>query len=140
MACCKKIFVREGLFVDCVPPDGKPHLIGSRCATCVEIIFPKSGICPNCQGENMKEVKLSRRGKIYSNTVVMQEPRPYYKGPVPYGLGFVELPDGVRIQTLFTDCDPHILRVGDEVELVIEKLYDTEDGELIGYKFRPVKA
>jgi uncharacterized OB-fold protein len=83
---------------------------------------------------------LSQRGKIYSVTVVMQQPRPYYKGPVPYALGFVELPEGVRVETLFTDCDPEILEVGMEVELVIEDLYEEDGGnELIAYKFRPVR-
>jgi hypothetical protein len=98
-------------------------------------------LCPNCQNENIAEVQLSRKGKIYSCTVVMQQPRPYYKGPVPYGLGFVELPEGVRIETLFTDCDPDSLHIGMEVELVIEKLYEDDQGqELITYKFRPVRS
>ena len=69
----------------------------------------------------------------------MQQPGPYYRGPVPYGIGFVELPEGVRVQTLFTGGNPEVFKVGDEVELVIEKLYDDDEGnELITYKFRPV--
>lgn len=136
----KGIPVREGLFTirgrSC-----KPRLIAGKCLSCGEIVFPKPEICPNCQEESVKEIRLSRRGKIYSSTIVMQQPRPFYKGPVPYGLGFVELPEGVRVETLFTDCDPEELKIGMEVELVIEKLYDDDEGnELIGYKFRPIKA
>jgi uncharacterized OB-fold protein len=105
------------------------------------VIFPKPEICPNCQEEKIKKITLSRRGKIYSYTVVMQQPRPYYKGPVPYGLGFVELPEGVRIETLFANCDPEALEIGEEVELIIDKLYDDDEGnELITYKFEPIKA
>lgn len=137
----RKIPVREGLFITSSPADGKPRLVGGKCFSCGEVIFPKLEICPNCQEEKIEEIILSRRGKIYSYTVVMQQPRPYYKGPVPYGLGFVELPEGVRIETLFANCDPEALKIGDEVELIIDKLYDDDEGnELITYKFEPIKT
>ena len=87
----------------------------------------------------MEEIKLSRRGKIYSVTIVMQRPPAYYQGPVPYSIGFVELPEGVRIETLFTGCDLETLETGMEVELVIEKLHEDAEGrEIMAYKFRPV--
>ena len=136
----KRIPIREGLFTTSSPPDGKPRLIGGKCLCCGEIIFPKPEICPNCQEEKVEEIQLSVRGKIYSFTVVMQKARPYYEGPVPYGLGFVELPEGVRIETLFTTCNLETLKIGDEVELVIEKLYNDDQGnELITYKFKPIE-
>lgn len=137
----KRTPVREGLFISPSNPSTKPQLIAGQCLQCGETVFPTPMLCPNCQNENIAEVQLSRKGKIYSCTVVMQQPRPYYKGPVPYGLGFVELPEGVRIETLFTDCDPDSLHIGMEVELVIEKLYEDDQGqELITYKFRPVRS
>ena len=137
----KRIPVREGLFILSSPPDGKPRLIGGKCLSCEEIIFPKPEICPHCQEENIEEIQLNRKGRIFSCTVVMQQPRPFYKGPVPYGLGFVELPEGVRVETLFTGCDPETLGIGMEVELVIETLYEDEGGNmLITYKFRPCKG
>ena len=82
---------------------------------------------------------MSRYGKIYSVTVVTQRPPIYYKGPVPYAMGFVELPEGVRVQALFTGCDPDSLEIGMNVELVIEKLFEDQEGhDVITYKFRPV--
>jgi uncharacterized protein len=66
------------------------------------------------------------------------QPAPY-KGPVPYALAWVELPEGVRFETLLTDCNFDALQVGMEVELVIEKLHEDEDGnEVLAYKFRPL--
>jgi uncharacterized OB-fold protein len=83
---------------------------------------------------------LSQHGKIYSVTVVTQRPPIYYQGPVPYAMGFVELPEGVRVQTLFTDCDPDRLEIGMDVELVVEKLFEDKEGhDIITYKFRPVE-
>ena len=70
----------------------------------------------------------------------MQRPPVYYKGPVPYAEGFVELPGGVRVQTLLTDCDFEDITIGMEVEMVIETLHEDEEGnEIMTYKFRPAK-
>ncbi len=69
----------------------------------------------------------------------MQRPPVYYQGEVPYAMGFVELPEGVRVQTLFSTPDIENLKIGMDVRLVIEKLHSDESGnEIITYKFRPV--
>lgn len=139
MDAVKKIPVREGLWTE----EDNPHLIGSQCQSCGEVFFPKREglLCSNCQSGDLKEIILSRRGKIYSNTIVMQRPPVYYQGEVPYALGFVELPEGIRIETLFTGCSPDDLHIGMDVEMVIDKLSDDEQGnEVVTYKFRPVAS
>jgi uncharacterized OB-fold protein len=137
----KQIPVKEGLWTTVSSPNEKPQLIGSRCLACGEVFFPKreSKICTYCQSRDLEEIKLSRKGKVYSFTIVMQRPPEYYRGPVPYAEGFVELPEGVRVETLFTGCDFNDLEVGMDVEMVIEGLHEDEDGnEVVAYKFRPV--
>jgi len=137
----KQIPVKEGLWTTVSSPNEKPQLIGSRCLACGEVFFPKreSKICTYCQSRNLEEIRLSRKGTIYSFTIVMQKPPEYYRGPVPYAEGFVELPEGVRVETLFTGCDFNDLEVGMDVEMVIEGLYEDEEGnEVVAYKFRPV--
>ena len=136
----KRIPVREGLWKQSGSADETPQLVGSRCLACGELFFPRKEIalCGHCQSNELEEVELSRNAKIYSYSVVSQRPPVYYKGEVPYALGFVELPEGIRIETLFSGCDPDSLRVGMDVEMVIEKLHDEEDGtEVMAYKFRP---
>jgi hypothetical protein len=138
--CKKEIPLRRGLWVSSSTGDKKPQLMGSKCPNCGEIYFPKreKNICINCQYNGMEEVRLSRKGKIYSYTIVMQKPPGYYKGPVPYALAWVELPDGVRFETLLTNCDFENIKVGMDVELVIEKLHDDECGnQILTYKFKP---
>lgn len=133
--------IEEELWTVPSSADDKPHLIGSRCRVCGEVFFPKRtyGICTHCQSIDIEEVELSRLGKIYSYTVVMQKPPEYYRGPVPYAEGFVELPEGVRVETLFTGCNFDDLKLGMEVEMIIEKLYEDEDGsEVVTFKFRPL--
>ena len=133
----KKAPVREGLWTS----DEKPRLLGSQCNDCGEVFFPKREdfLCSYCQSSNFKEIKLSHRGKIYSYTVVMQRPPIYYKAAeVPYAIGFVELPEGIRVETLFTGCNLEDLKVGMEVEMLIDKLHTEEDGtEVYCYKFKP---
>jgi len=138
----KMIPVQEGLWT--TPPDKneKPQLIGSRCPSCGELFFPRKekGLCVHCQKQGLEDIKLSREGKINSFTVVMIRPAGgYYKGPVPYAYGAVHLKDSVEFYTLFTGNLDELI-VGMDVELVIEKLFDDEEGnEVITYKFKPIK-
>lgn len=139
----KKIPVREGLWTTPATPDEKPQLIGSQCNNCSEVFFPQrqDALCSHCQSSSFKEIKLSTRGKIYSYSVVMQRPPVYFKAEVPYAIGFVELPEGVRVETLFTGGNLEDLKVGMEVEMLIDKLHEEEDGtEIFCYKFKPERA
>ena len=117
------------------------HLIGSKCSNCGEIYFPRNekNWCVHCQNETLEDVGLSNKGKIATFSVVMQQPGGgFYRGPVPYAYGCVDLPEGVRIKTLFTD-DFDSLSVGGEVELIIDKLHEDEDGnDVLTFKFKPI--
>ena len=117
----------------------KQQLIGSECPSCGEIFFPKrtKSYCIHCGKEGLKDKKLSRQGKIHTFTVVMQQPGGgYYHGPVPYAIGLVELPEGVYVETLLKTDKLDDLNVGMKVELVIEKIWEDDSIELIGYKFQ----
>lgn len=122
--------------------DETPHLIGSHCSGCGEIYFPRKekNWCLQCFKPALEDIRLSRRGKIATFSVVMQQPGGgFYQGPVPYAYGCVDLPDGVRIKTLFATDDFDMLSIGKEVELVIEKLHEDEEGnDVLTFKFRPI--
>lgn len=138
----KKIVVEEGLWTHPSTPGEKPLLIGSRCLSCGEIYFPrkKKGLCIHCQQTTLEEVLLSGKGKIISFSVVMQPPAGgFYQGPVPYAYGAVQLSEGVELLSLFTG-NLEELQVGREVEMVIEKLFDDDEGnEVTTYKFIPTR-
>jgi len=138
----KKIPLKEGLWS--TPSAGKaPQLIGSKCEVCGELFFPKKdkGYCIHCQNRSLSDVTLSRKGTIASFSVVMQQPGGgFYKGPVPFSYGCVDLPERIRVQTIFSADDFSELEVGRAAELVIEKLCDDEEGnEVITFKFKPIK-
>ena len=120
---------------------GKGQLLGSKCRKCGELFFIKRDLCENCQSPDLEETALSTTGKLYAFSVMFYPAPPPYKPPdpfVPYGLGWIELPEGLVLFSLLTENDPNKLKVGMQMELVFEKLEDDKDGnEVMVYKFRP---
>lgn len=136
----KQIPCREGLWSIPESPDDKPHLLGSKCPHCGEVFFPVNSVCINCQNQTMEDIKLSPRGKVWTYSTVMLPPPQWYKGPVPFDLGYVELPEGIRIWTRLVDAKPGTFEVGQEVELEIDIMQeDGEGNEILGYCFVPIK-
>jgi uncharacterized OB-fold protein len=138
----KRIPIEEGLWTDPSSPGEKAQLIGSRCLSCEELYFPrkKKGLCIHCQKRRLEDTKLSGKGKIASFSIVEQSPAGgFYKGPVPYAYGAVHLMEGVVVQSLFAgNLDK--LHVGLDVEMVIDKLSEDDEGnDIMTYKFSPVK-
>ncbi len=135
----ERIPTGEGLFVIPSSPSGKPYLVGSKCRSCGEVVFPARRCCRRCTSMNLEEVALSRKAKLYSFTTVRVK-LPDAKSASPYLTGIVELPEGERIRTLLTDGDNASLKIGDEMELVIDVVYEDESGrEVLGWKFKPVR-
>lgn len=133
----KEVLVGEGLFVRPQSPSEEPHLIGSKCKNCGEVTFPKQPWCANCGGD-AEELLLSSRGKLYSFTNVNNPVPEGYQGPIPYGVGVVEV-DGVRIMSYMTESDPNKLKIGMDMALVVESLFvDDEGNSVIGFKWRPL--
>ena len=139
----KRVPLRKGFWTQPASSEEEPHLIGSKCISCGEIFFPRKekGWCIHCQQKKLEDIELSRRGKIVSFSVVMQQPGGgFYKGPVPYAYGLVSLPEDVMVESLFVENMLDYLAVNGDVELVIERLCDDEEGnEIITFKFKPVK-
>ena len=133
----KQIPAVEGLFRW---PSDSPALIGGRCKLCGNYFFPKALPFhkPDCEGD-VEEIFLSRSGKLQSFTVQhYPAPPPFlYNEPFePYGIGTVELPEGICIPGMLTGVDVKNIRVGMAAKLVIEKLYEESDGtEIMTWKF-----
>jgi hypothetical protein len=133
-------------------PGGAPALLGSQCTTCGTLSFPKASLfCPNpaCAGSEFDEVPLSSRGRIWSYTDVRYKPPPPFVPTTdpfePVAIAAVELAAEkiVVLGQLVPTVSADELRIGMEVELVIDTLFtDTRgDGgseEQLVWKWRPV--
>ena len=137
----KQIPIKEDLFTW---PSDAPQLIGGKCPECGEHHFPLQQNCPSCASRSIDAVKLSRRGKLWTwTTQTFVPPVPPYTGPIegfkPFGVGYIELPEGLCVEGRLTTADISKLRIGMEVELVVETFKTDEQGnDILSYAFAPV--
>jgi uncharacterized protein len=126
--------VRQGLFTD----GDQPALLGSRCQACGAHHFPRHDTCPYCSTEDPTPVELSRSGTLWAWTAVTSPP-PGYQGETPYGIGVVELDEGIRVIGRLTEGDPDALSAGQEMELRIVPLHTDADGnDVVTFAFAPI--
>lgn len=115
--------------------NGRGHLIGSRCPACGAHFFPAREVCSRCLGQDMERVALSSRGSLYTYTVVRQSVPGF---SVPYLLGYVDLPEGVRVLGPLADLGEDEVHIGMTLDLATRPVGTSEEGhELIGYVFQP---
>lgn len=135
--------VTEGVFTW---PADEPRLLGSRCVSCGNHMFPRQTSCPKCTGEKTEDVELGRRGTLWTWTVQGFPPKaPPYAGDdnpktfKPFGVGYVELPGQVKVEARLTEADPEKLKIGMEMEMVIIPLATDDNGnEIVTFAFAPV--
>ena len=134
--------IAEGLFTW---PSNDPRLLGSKCNNCGVVTFPAQGSCPACSGVDTESVELERRGTLWTYTLQCFLPnRPPYDGPEtpetfkPFAVGYVELPDQTRVQTRIKTDDVDKLKVGMDMELVVEKYIERDGNDIVAYFFQPV--
>ncbi len=131
--------VREGLFSGPLSDLGRLTLAGCRCTSCGETSLGARTLCPNCGKDTVKNIALGQRGVLWTYTVVRHKPPGNYKGPepfVPFGLGLVELPEGVRVMAPI-HCDIDRLKIGLSLEFHPYVRKD-EDREVVAFSFQPV--
>jgi uncharacterized OB-fold protein len=135
--------VAEGLFDG---PSDEPRVQATRCDSCSFITFPAQEGCPNCGGDKVTRTQLSRTGTLWTYTRQRFQPKnPPYLGRepanefVPYGVGFIELPEG-RIEARIAGDADQELKIGMPMELTLVPFTTDEDGtEVLTYAFRPVE-
>ena len=137
-----RVPVIDGLFRE--ESDGTARLLGGRCPTCGASFFPKQwSFCrnPSCNGTELTDVELSTRGALWSFTDNRYAPPPPYPASEPfepYGVAAVELTaeQMIVLGQLAVGTDVGTLAVGDEMELVVEPLYETDDEVRTVWKWR----
>ncbi|MCE2526977.1 MAG: OB-fold domain-containing protein [Actinomycetia bacterium] len=133
--------VLEGSFVS----EPEPALVGSRCRSCETVAFPASFTCPNprCMDKDVAPAPLSRTGRLASWTTVHFPPPPPFVAADPFvPITVVEVDfasEGIQVVGPLTGAGADELRMGMPMETVVEPYYADSDGEVIGWKFRPVE-
>jgi len=138
----QRVPVREGLLIGPLADLDRVRLAGCRCTACGETSLGSKTICPNCGRNTVSDVLLARRGVLWSFTVVRHRPPGNYKGPepfVPFGLGLVELPDGLRVLSPI-DCDVAHLKIGLELQFKPYVRKDPHGREVVAFTFEPAST
>jgi uncharacterized OB-fold protein len=137
----KRLPIKEGMMKLPQSPADIGSLIGCKCRKCGELFFIKREICENCQSKDLEQIALSDTGKLYAFSVMYYPAPPPYKPAnpfVPFGIGWVELPEGLVVYSLLTENDAKKLKVGMKMQLVFNAFSEDKDGnELIVPMFKP---
>lgn len=125
-------------------PTRDPALLASRCSACGAMAFPVNPACMACGGTEVETVELPRRGTLWAWTIQRFMPKtPYHSAETeqsfrPYGVGYVELPGALRVETRINEGDPAKFQIGMPMKLVFYTHRTDPDGtEVINYAFAP---
>ena len=103
-----------------------------KCEECNRFFFYPRSICPYCFSDEIKWVKVSGRGKIYSFTISHRAPSPAFKGDIPFNIAIIELDEGIRMLSNIIECSNDDLAINMPVEVV----FDDVTAEITLPKFR----
>lgn len=138
----RRVPFQKGLFQVPGPGAEEFRLLASRCQFCQTAFFPKRAICQNCAREDgMEVILLSPKGKLYSFTSVEYDRGAPPGFQVPYLIGSIEMPEGVRVLSMLKDCEFADLKFGLEMEALFEKIRENREGdEVMAFRFKPVRG
>jgi uncharacterized OB-fold protein len=126
-------------------PADSPALKASRCRQCGALAFPVNASCMACGSADVSIERLPERGTLWTWTIQRFMPKPPFSSSEtaetfePFGIGYVELPGAMRIETRLTRNDPAKLAIGAQVALSFYVHRVDPDGtEVVNYAFAPV--
>jgi uncharacterized OB-fold protein len=139
--------IAENLFRE---TDSGICLIGGRCSGCDAVMFPTRATCNQCDGGQIREELLPRRGTVWTWTTQSFLPKAPYIGNetdadfAGYVVGYVDLPGACMVQTRIDvppDQAAQLAPIGTEVEAVAIEFPCQPDGEVLHtYAFRPTAS
>lgn len=93
--------------------------------------------------DDIEAIELSTEGTLYTYTTQQFAPPLPYKGNrspevfKPYVVGFVELAEGVLVETLIIGAEPTDLRIGQRLVSTTTTLETADGRSLVTFAFRP---
>lgn len=121
----------------------QPTLVGCRCSRCGEIFFPVCAACTRCLSTELEPCDIGSRGSLWSWTIQAFLPKAPYDGGEteadfkPYGVGYVQMPGGIKIEGRLTVADPALLRIGMPMKLTLTPYRRGGDDGASTFAFAP---
>jgi len=93
--------------------DGEVFLCASRSRSSGSIAFPQREVCLETGERDMEPLKVGGEARLYSfSTVHVSSSK-----PVPYTLGYIDFPNGLRVLANVVTDEPQKLRCDQRVQL-----------------------
>jgi hydroxymethylglutaryl-CoA synthase len=130
------------------PADGSPvtywrdaaqelNFIGARCKNCGTVQYPPPRVCAQCgTKDSFEDVKLMRKGTVYTYTLDHLSGGQYLNVPIPRLV--IDLEGGGRIFLEMTDGDPNEVKIGLPVEILFRRLHEGANFHNYYWKARPL--
>jgi uncharacterized OB-fold protein len=132
--------IAEGLFrVD----DGKAVLFGSRRKSTGRVRFPAELPELFDGDDDIEPIELSTHGTLYTYTTQEFAPPLPYRGDrspetfTPYIVGYVELPEGLLVESLIVGADTSELQIGQPMTSTTTTLVTTDGESFVTFAFKP---
>lgn len=105
------------------------------CNSCNHTYFPPRPFCPACGSRDVKVIKASGKGRLYSY-IINHLPAPGYTPP--FVVAVVELEEGPRVMTNIVDCPqtPEAM----ELDMPLEVTFEHLDDEISLPQFKPARG
>jgi len=110
-------------------------LLVQHCNDCDAYIFYPRRECPECWSKNLGWVESSGKAVVYAFSITYEGVEKMFVEDLPIVLAWVDLPEGIRMQTNIIDCDPDSVAIGMQVQVVFK---DVTEQITLPY-FTPVK-
>jgi uncharacterized OB-fold protein len=128
--------------------DGEPRMLASCCARCDARAYPVQQGCARCGSLDLQVLELSPGGTLWTWTSQEFPPKaPPYAGPepagtfTPYLVGFVEVPEGLCVETRLVGFGDRKPRIGERLRLVVVPFRVDEQGnEVMLPAFSPARG
>lgn len=111
-------------------------LLVQTCNVCKSPIFFPRDRCPECWSQDLSWTEASGKGEVYAFSITYEGVEAPFVEDLPIVLAWIDLPEGIRMQTNIVDCDPEEVHIGMPVEVTFKKATD----EITLPYFRPLQG
>ncbi|KVF79341.1 DNA-binding protein [Burkholderia sp. FL-7-2-10-S1-D7] len=127
--------------------NGTATLVGNQCVDCGETYFPAASGCTRCTSTHLNRFNFGRHGTLWTWTIQSFLPKaPYNSGEIeadfkPYGVGYIEMPSGIKIESRLSVADADKLKIGASMAMSLETYGKTSEGaSLVTFVFSPAES
>lgn len=98
------------------------RLLLGTCGDCGKLCHPPQAVCPFCWSSNVGTQAASGKGRLNAFTVVHQSAVPAFRDRIPYVVAYVELEEGLYVNSNVVHCDPNAVKIGMPLKATFERL------------------